>query len=254
MVISIAIQAYFAQLRKLLTRQGFDASTKIVYGGDAEGPQKLLDQDMADKKMPKKSETDRDNVRKDPFTYLFWDRTSPQNIIRRSINLQDGNDGDTRNFKKTVSISFTLNCVFVSNKANLIEDFAEAFAAEYQNSHTVPVNLKYGYDDRRGIAQGGYDAGINITCIQELGEEELVSFRIGDLFSYRWNATLYLNVASEFATIPKERLRRVVVDLYNPEGVPLASLDADGKPEWKEEHFGDVTKVVPERAYVEHEA
>ena len=50
MMQSIAIQAYFARMRGLFTRQGFDGSMKVCYGSDAEGPQRILDQDLADKK------------------------------------------------------------------------------------------------------------------------------------------------------------------------------------------------------------
>lgn len=254
MMQSIAIQAYFNQMRRFFTRQGFDTSMKVVYGADAEGPQRLLDQDMADKEMERKRQTDRDTVRSDAYTYLFWTRDSLENIIRRSIKLRDGftEDGKAR-FKKTVSASFGMGCVLVSNKANLVEDFSEAFAAEYQNMHTVPINLKFGYDDRKPISEGGFDTeGLNFTVINELGTEELVSFRQGNLFSYSWNVSFKLNVVSEFADVKMAPLRQVVVDLYNPRGIPLASMDFNGKPEWKTHVATDGTEViVPARGYVE---
>lgn len=253
MIQSIVIQAYFNRMRHFFTRQGFDEFMKVVYGADAEGPQRLLDQDMADKDMDRKSQTDRDTVRKKPYTYLFWTRDSLKNIVRRSINLQDGvmEDGKRR-FKKTVSAYFGMGCVLVSNKAELIEDFSEAFAAEYQNMHNIPINYKFGYDDRRGIVEGGFDAECNITAIQELGTEELVSFRQGNLFSYSWNVNLYLNIVSEFADRLMAPLRKVVVDLYNENGIPLAAMDFEGQPHWKTHTATDGTQVVvPARAYVE---
>jgi hypothetical protein len=111
----------------------------------------------------------------------------------------------------------------------LIEDFAEAFATEYQNMHTIPINLKFGYDDRSPIGEGGFDTpGLNFTAINEMipkDAEELISFRAGDLFSYSWNVRLLLNVVSEFADTKLAPLKRVVVDLYNKKGVPLSSMD-----------------------------
>lgn len=250
---SIAIQAYFAQMRRFFTRQGFDGSMKVVYGADAEGPQRLLDQDMADKDMDRKRQTDRDTVRSGPYTYLFWTRDSLKNIIRRPVYLRDGiSESGAAKFKKTVSVEFGMGCVLISNKANLIEDFSEAFAAEYQNMHTIPINLKFGYNDRNPIIEGGYDTpGLNFTVINELGTEELVSFRQGNLFSYSWNTTFKLNVLSEFADKQISKLKEVVVDLYNPKGVPLASMDFNGKPEWDIHVATDGTEViVPERQYV----
>lgn len=249
---SIAIQAYFARMRDFFTRQGFDGSMKIVYGAEAEGPQRLLDQDMADKDMDRKQQTNRDNVRSNPYTYLFWTRDSLKNIIRRPIRLQDGtSDGNSRLFKKTVSSEFGMGCVLVSNKANLIEDFSEAFAAEYQNMHTIPINLQFGYNDRRDILEGGYKTdGLNFTVINDLGTEELVSFRQGNLFSYSWNVRFTLNVISEFADIRLSPLKSLVVDLYNPEGIPLASMDFNGKPEWKTHVATDGTEVVvPKKSF-----
>lgn len=256
MIQSIAIQAYFNKLRGLLTRQGFDPGLKIVYGADAEGPQRLLDQDLADKDMDRKSGTSRDNVRSNPYSYIFWNRDSLSNIVRRPVYLRDGvSASGERHFKKTVQASFGMGCVLVSNKASFIEDFSEAFAAEYQNVHNVPINLKFAYNDRSPIQEGGFDTeGLNITVIQNLGMEELVSYRTGNLFSYSWNATLYLNIVSEFADWTATPLKKVVVDLYNPNGVPLASMDFNGAAKCKEHTATDGTKViVPETPYVEYE-
>lgn len=250
---SIAIQAYFARMRDFFTRQGFDGSMKVVYGADAEGPQRLLDQDMADKGMDRKQQTDRDTVRSQPYTFLFWTRDSLKNIIRRPVFLRDGfSESGAAKFKKTVSAEFGMGCVLISNKANLIEDFSEAFAAEYQNMHTIPINLKLGYNDRSPIGQGGYDTpGLNFTAINELGTEELVSFRTGNLFSYSWNVYFKLYIVSEFADIQCSPLKNIVVDLYNPNGVPLASMDMSGTPEWTTHVATDGTEVeVPEHPYV----
>lgn len=254
MIQSIAIKAYFAQMRNFFTRQGFDQSMKVAYGADAEGPQRLLDQDIANKKMNRKSETDRETVREDPYSFLFWTRDSLKNIVRRSVRIADGKTPDGKlKFKKTVSASFGMGCVLVSNKAELIEDFSEAFAAEYQNLHNVPINLKFAYEDRETPSAGGYNtAGLNATIIQELGSEELVSFRQGNLFSYSWNINMYLQFVSEFANWEMAPLRSIVVDLYNPNGVPLASMDFNGVPEWTVHTATDGTQVVvPASAYVE---
>lgn len=251
MMQSIAIQAYFSQMRHFFTRQGFDGSMKVVYGADAEGPQRLLDTDMANKDMDRKQGSDKDNVRQSPYTYLFWTRDSLKNIVRRSVNLRDNPDPSNpkHRFKKTVAASFGMSCVLVSNKANLIEDFSEAFAAEYQNLHNIPINVKWGYDDHEGFNT----LGLSATVIQELGTEELVSFRIGNLFSYGWNATIYLQLVSEFAKWETAPIQSVVVDLYNKNGIPLASMDFDGSPMWKTHTATDgTTVIVPAVPFVEH--
>lgn len=252
MIQSIAIQAYFNRMRHFFTRQGFDASTKVVYGSDAEGPQKLLDQDMADKPMDRKQQSDRDTIRSLPYTYLFWTRDSLQNVVRRSFKLRDGSAEGKDRYKKTVSASFGMGCVFVSNKSNAIEDFSEAMAAEYQNMHTVPINLKFAYEDRRPVSEGGFDtAGLNMTVINELGTEELVSFRQGNLFSYSWNVKLFLNFVSEFADIALTPLKEVFVDLYNDRGVPLSSMDFEANAMWRMHTAVDGTRIlVPARSYM----
>lgn len=254
MMVSIAVQAYFNWMRKFLTRQGFDRNMQVVYGADAEGPQRLLDQNMADKPVDRKKQPDRTDTRQSPYTYLFWTRDSLQNIVRRPVKLRDGVTASGKSkFKKTVSASFGMGCILVSNKANLIEDFSEAFAAEYQNIHNVPINLKFGYDDRSPAIEGGFDTdGLNMTVIQDLGTEELVSFRQGNLFSYSWNLRLYLNFVSEFADVRLTPLKKVVVDLYNDKGIPLSYMDFNAQPQWKIYTADDGTQVnVPARPYVE---
>lgn len=255
MIQSIAIQAYFDRMRHFLSRQGFDPTMKIAYGADAEGAQRLLDQDIADKDMDRKSQSNATTMRSKPYSYIFWNRDSLVNTVRRPVKLRDGITEDgRRHFKKTTSASFGMGCVLVSNKANLIEDFAEAFAAEYQNLHNIPINLKFAYDDRNPISAGGFDTeGMSITVIQDLGTEELVSYRTGDLFSYSWNLKIYLTVVSEFADFVATPIRNVIVDLYNPQGVPLASMDFNGSPKWTT-HTAPSGEVldVPQVPFVEH--
>ena len=132
---------------------------------------------------------------------------------------------------------------------NLIEDFSEAFAAEFQNVHGVPINLKFAYDTRTAVDAGGFDTqGLHATIIQELGSEELISFKVGNLFSYAWNVTIHLNFVSEFATTKLVPLQKVVVDLYNTNGVPLVSMDMAGQPLLVEHPAIDSTTVtVPEK-------
>lgn len=260
-MISIAIQAYFDQMRKFFERQGFDPSTRVIYAADAEEIQKLLDTDIANKKMPRKGTEPKgspsegpakDPVRNNPYTYLAWKRSSLENVIRRSMRMEDTIQiGGPRNFKKTVSAKFEMTCFYISNKANLIEDFEEAFAAEYQNMHTIPANLKFAYNNRNSADAGGYDVGINMTVIQELGESEMVAARVGNLFTYTWHLTIYLPVVSEFAAFRASPLKTVIVDLYSPEGVPIASMDMEGKAEWVQYVADDGTQVtVPKTPYV----
>lgn len=216
-------------MREFFTRQGFDISTRVIYGGDAQGNLDLLDKDLANKQMPRKGETNRETVRRNPYTYLFWTKGKAENIIRRSGRIRDGVDehGNPR-FKKFVSIKFPLVIVFLSNKGNTIEDFEEAFAAEWQNVHNAPMSLKWAFpqESAKLAAEGipNPDMWMNLSVIQELGESELVSYRTGNLFGYTWTAWLHLNFASEFASIILQRLKHVVVDLYNAEGIPLSSI------------------------------
>lgn len=233
MIQSIAIQAYFAQMRHFFTRQGFDLGTRVVYGADAQGNLDLLDKDLATRKMARKSETDRENVRSNPYTYLFWTKGKLENIVRRSARIRDGIDPETgrMRFRKVVSVSFPLILVFLSNKGNTVEDFEEAFAAEWQNVHNAPISLKWAFPDESKYIKD--DLWMNVTVTQELGKSELVSYRQGDLFAYDWIATLHLTVAGEFATRTIRRLKRIIVDLYDKNGVPLASIGAENTPTHK---------------------
>ena len=210
-------------MRRFFTRQGFDTSMQVIYGADSEGNLELLDQDLADKEMPRKRETGRDDVRSAPYTYLFWTKGSVANIVRRYARARDGlSEAQLQKFKKVVSIRFPLQLVFVSNKGNAVEDFEEAFAAEWQNLHNAPLSLKWAFPDESALAQS--DMWMDATVIQELGSAELVSYREGNLFAYSWSADICLTVAGEFADIELLRLKSIVVDLYGRGGVPLASI------------------------------
>ena len=243
MIQTIAIQAYFAMMRNFFTRQGFDLGTRVIYGADAQGNLDLLDKDLANRKMDRKSETDRENVRSNPYTYLFWTKGKVENIIRRSAFIRDGIDPKTgaAHFRKVVSIKFPLILAFISNKGNTVEDFEEAFAAEWQNIHNAPISLKWAFpDESETIAD---DLWMNATVIQELGSSEMVSYKPGDLFAYSWIATIHLNVAGEFASKTIRRLKRIVVDLYDKKGIPLAAIGKENSPTHKE---GIVPETLPD--------
>lgn len=252
MIQSIAIQSYFAQMRHFFTRQGFDTSMSVIYGADAQGNLELLDKDLANKDMPRKQGTDRENVRSNPYTYLFWTKGELTNIIRRSARIRDGIDPTTgaARFKKFVSVKFPLNLAFISNKGDTVEDFEEAFAAEWQNVHTAPLSMKWAFPDESATIEN--DLNMNATVIQELGASELISYRTGNLFAYTWSVLIHLNIAGEFAEKTLARLKKIVVDLYNPNGVPLASMDSEGHPQWKTHVATDGTEViVPQEPFVE---
>lgn len=223
MIQSLAIQGYFAQMRHFFSRQGFDVSTKVIYGADAKGNLDLLDQDLANKDMDRKGTTTRESVRSNPYTYLFWTKGTMENIVRRSARLRDGVDEQgSAHYKKVVSIKFPLVLAFISNKGNTIEDFEEAFAAEWQNLHNAQYSMKWAYPRESDTTQD--DLWMNATIIQELGSSELVSYREGNLFAYSWTATLHLTFVSEFAEAILHRLKHVMVDLYTKQGIPLASI------------------------------
>lgn len=239
-------------MRHFFTRQGFDTSMKVVFGADAQGNLDLLSNDLADKNMQRKAETNRENVRKNPYTYLFWVKGSTENIIRRSIRLRDGVVPETGavRFRKVVSLRFPLTLTFISNKGNTVEDFEEAFAAEWQNVHNAPISLKWVFPDESETIKDDLD--IQETVIQDLGTSEMVSYKAGNFFAYTWTATINLNIAGEFADYTMQRLKSVVVDLYSKEGVPLASMDSEGQPMWTTHVAADGTEVtVPEVPYFE---
>lgn len=250
MIQTIAIQAYFAMMRNFFTRQGFDLGTRVIYGADAQGNLDLLDKDLANRKMDRKSETNRENVRSNPYTYLFWTKGKVENIIRRSAFIRDGIDPKTgaAHYRKVVSIKFPLILAFISNKGNTVEDFEEAFAAEWQNIHNAPISLKWAFPDESKTT--GNDLWMNATVIQELGSSELVSYRPGDLFAYSWTAMLHLNVAGEFAEKTLRRLKHIVVDLYGKGGVPLASIGAENSPTHKVGTVPDTGTGEPGPGYV----
>lgn len=250
MIQTIAIQSYFAQMRHFFTRQGFDTSMKVVYGADAQGNLDLLDKDLANKPMDRKQGSDRETVRKDPYTYLFWTKGPVENIIRRSARVRDGIDPETgaARFKKFVSVKFPLALAFISNKGNAVEDFEEAFAAEWQNIHNAPLSLKWAFPAESEQTQNDY--WMNATVIQDLGTSELVSYRTGNLFAYTWSAMIHLNFVSEFAEQVVSRVKHVVVDLYNENGIPLASIGEKNKPTYEAGTVPDTGTGEPGEGYV----
>lgn len=72
------------------------------------------------------------------------------------------------------------------------------------------------------------DKIINFTYIQNLGEADLVNFKEGNLFAYAWSATIYMNYVSEFAWSRVYPVEKLVIDLYDPKGFPISSLDQFG--------------------------
>ena len=128
-----------------------------------------------------------------------------------------------------------MNLVVVSNKSNLIEDFEEAFAANYQNMHSIPLithraatpttpeqdenSLKFVYG-----TDGNAPATFTVT--QELGSTNFVKYRDGNLFAYSWHATIYMNYVSDFLkAIGPERVKFKIVDIYAPDGFRVDDLD-----------------------------
>lgn len=255
MIQSIAIQAYFAQMRHFFTRQGFNLGTRVIYGGDAQGNLDLLDKDLANYNMPRKATTTRETVRSNPYTYLFWTKGTVENINRRSVRIRDGISPTGHPiFKKYVSVKFPLQLAYLSNKGNTIEDFEEAYAAEWQNIHNAPLSLKWAFPAEaaklKADGEVNPDLWMNATVIQNLGSSELVSYRLGNLFAYSWTAWIHLNFVSEFASVTLKRLKNIVVDLYNPEGIPLASIGAKNSPTFKVGEVPDTGTGEPGPGYV----
>lgn len=257
MITSVAIQAYLTRIGNLFMGQGFkgifrdpsisEASLKdmrVVYDSEEEMTDAWLSDELASAKMPRKGTTTRDDVRSDPFMALFWKRSSLEPIVRQRYRVLDTPDDPTMEGlygKSTVSASFTIACVFVSNKAEAVEDLEEAFAAVFQNTYNMPLTLQYIYN----MEDAEKKAPINFTCIQNMGESDLVSFKEGNLFSYSWSAQIFMNYVSEFAWSRVFPVEKVVIDLYNPKGIPLASLDAFGKAH-THTYKADTGEVVPE--------
>jgi len=240
MITSVAVQAYLTCIGNLLMGQGLKGifrdpsiseavlkNMRVVYDSEGAMVEEWLSDEMASAKMERKGTTTKDDVRSGPFMALFWKRTSLEPIVRQRYRVLDTVDDPTVDGvygKSTVSASFTIACVFVSNKAEAIEDLEEAFAAVFQNTYNMPLTLEYIYN-----AGEPEQKKTNFTYIQNMGESDLVNFKEGNLFAYSWSATIYMNYVSEFAWSRVFPVEKVVVDLYDPKGIPLASLDASGK-------------------------
>ena len=228
MIISVAVQAYLARIGELLKEQGFDPSMSVIYDAEQAQTDDWISDELAGKHMERKQMTTKEDVRKKSFMALFWTRSSLEPIIRHPWRLLDTRDDgvDGRWGKSTVNGKFRIACAFVSNKANTVEDLEEAFAARFQSTYNVPLSLEFIYN-AAGARPG--DAEINFTMIQNMGESNLLNYKEGNLFSYAWSAEIYLNYVSEFAWSQVFPVEKVLVDLYDPKGIPLASLDAYGK-------------------------
>ena len=256
MITSVAIQAYLTKIRALFKEQGFDDSMKVIYDSENAKNEEWLADELAEKKMDRKGMTTKEDVRSKPFMCLFWTRTSLEPIVRQRYRLLDTNeDPENRpSGKSTVSASFKIACAFVSNKAEAVEDLEEAFAAVFQNTYNMPLTTPK-KDEHGSVTQVSSleyiynseyvkDKIINFTYIQNLGEADLVNFKEGNLFAYSWSATIYMNYVSEFAWSRVYPVEKLVIDLYNPKGFPISSLDQFGHAISSLDQFGHaVTKT-----------
>lgn len=255
MITSVAVQAYLTRIGNLLMGQGFkgifrdpsvsEASLKnmrVVYDAEEAMTEEWLSDELASTRMQRKGTTTKADVRSAPFMALFWKRSPLEPIVRQRYRVMDTpgeSAGGGLYGKSTVSASFTIACVFVSNKAEAVEDLEEAFAAVFQNTYNMPLttpkkdehgnatqvsSLEYIYN-----SEDVKDKIINFTYIQNMGESDLVTFKEGNLFAYSWSAKIFMNYVSEFAWSRVFPVEKVVVDLYDPNGIPLSSLDASGQ-------------------------
>lgn len=251
MIISVAVQAYLARIGELLKEQGFDPSMSVIYDAEQAQTDEWISDELAGKHMERKQMTTKDDVRKKPFMALFWTRSSLEPIVRHPWRLLDTRDDgvDGRWGKSTVNGKFRIACAFVSNKAEAVEDLEEAFAAKFQSTYNVPLSLEFIYNAAGARPE---DAKINFTMIQNMGESDLLNYKEGNLFSYAWSAELYLNCVSEFAWSQVFPVEKVLVDLYDPKGIPLASLDASGKAHTHTYKAADGTEVpnVPDEPLI----
>lgn len=240
MITSVAVQAYLTKIRALFKEQGFDDSMKVIYDSENAKNEAWISDELAEKKMDRKGMTTKEDVRSKPFMCLFWTRTSLEPIVRQRYRLLDTHEDPANrpSGKSTVSASFKIACAFVSNKAEAVEDLEEAFAAVFQNTYNMPLatpkkdahgnvtqvsSLQYIYN-----SEYVKDKIINFTYIQNLGEADLVNFKEGNLFAYAWSATIYMNYVSEFAWSRVYPVEKLVIDLYDPKGFPISSLDQFG--------------------------
>lgn len=251
MITSVAANEYLSYMVSLMIKQGFNPDMHIIYDSEHETLDDWLTDDLADKDMPRKRESNKDNIRSGPYMALYWTRSSLEPIIRRPYRLIDRPDPGMAGpaGKSTVNAKFRIACAYVSNKAEAVEDLEEAFAAVFQSTYNVPLSLEYIYNS---ATEQPDKAGINFTFIQNMGEADLVDYKEGNLFAYAWSADIYMNCVSEFAWSKVHPLRKVAVDLYAPGGIPISSLDTGGKGHWKVHTAVDGTqKTVPARALVE---
>lgn len=228
MITSVAVQAYLTRIAELLEEQGFDKYMNVIYDAEEAQTEEWISDELAGKHMQRKGMTTKEDVRKKPFMALFWTRSSLEPIIRRPYRLIDSpDDGVTGPAgKSTVNGKFRIACAFVSNKAEAVEDLEEAFAARFQSTYNVPVSLKFIYNSAEKRPE---EAKTNFTVIQNMGESDLVNYKEGNLFAYAWGAEIHMNCVSEFAWSRVFPVEKVVVDLYDPNGIPLSSLDASGQ-------------------------
>lgn len=257
MITSVAVQAYLTSIGNLLMGQGFNGifhdpsvseavlkNMRVVYDSEEEMTETWLADELASAKMSRKGTTTKEDVRSGPFMALFWKRSSLAPIVRQRYRVLDTLDDPTVEGlygKSTVSASFTIACVFVSNKAEAIEDLEEAFAAVFQNTYNMPLSLQYIYN----TVDAEKKAPINFTYIQNMGESDLVSFKEGNLFSYSWSAKIFMNYVSEFAWSRVFPLEKIIIDLYDPKGIPLSSLDAAGIAH-THDYKTDTGEVIPD--------
>lgn len=251
MIISVAVQAYLARIGELLKEQGFDDSMSVIYDAEQAQTDFWISDELSGKHMDRKGMTTKEDVRSKPFMALFWTRSSLEPIVRHPWRLLDTRDDgvDGRWGKSTVNGKFRIACAFVSNKANTVEDLEEAFAARFQSTYNVPLSLEFIYNAAGARPE---DAKINFTMIQNMGESDLLNYKEGNLFSYSWSADIYMNYVSEFAWSQVFPVEKVLVDLYDPNGIPLASLDSYGKARTHTYKAVDGTEVenVPDEPLV----
>lgn len=229
MITSVAVQAYLSRIRDLFKEQGFDPDMHVVYDAENAATEEWLSDELANTHMKRKGVTTKEDVRSGPFMALFWTRSSLQPIVRQRYRLLDTPDDPSiegKVGKSTVSAKFRIACAFVTNKAEAVEDLEEAFASVFQNTYNMPLTLEYIYN---GASARPDQAKINFTLIQNMGEADLVNYKEGNLFAYSWSADIFMNCVSEFAWSKVYPVERVVVDLYDPKGIPISSLDAAGQ-------------------------
>ena len=251
MITSVAVQAYLARIAELFKEQGFDPSMNVIYDAEEAQTEEWISDELAGKHMQRKGMTTKEDVRSKPFMALFWTRSSLEPIIRRPYRLIDSPDEGivAPAGKSTVNAKFRIACAFVSNKAEAVEDLEEAFAARFQSTYNVPVSLEFIYNSAEKRPE---EAKTNFTVIQNMGESDLVNYKEGNLFAYAWGAEIHMNCVSEFAWSRVFPVEKVVVDLYDPKGISLASLDASGKAHTHTYKAVDGTEVenVPDEPLV----